>query len=222
MSILVLPLEGVLVQLDVPDDAYRRYIASEVLLATALLRRTGKPVRRPTKFAQKVVANCLADLAAGGNKHNARVVAMKRNAITTAEMSRAADWLPLNVVCDLLFHGQVRREQGVACHLDYRDLIHPTSRRFVGDALRELLGLDHQPDSECPCSACRAAAAGEWEALFEWQEINPSVARELYLQAVQLGYPELERPASRSVPWQSPVETLETEQRRCLRDPDEF
>lgn len=223
MSVLVLPLEGILVPLDVPDDGYRRHILAEVLLATALERRRGRPVRHPHQYARRVLANCLADVAAGGDTAGSRAAAMKTHVLSTAERSRAAQGLPINVICDLLFHGQVRRASGTDFHLDYRDLIDAHHLAALGRVLSGLLGLDHEPDSSCDCWPCHWVASGDWGAVLDQQQVNPAVIREAYEQAVLLGYPSLERPAPRSVPWQVPTEVqASTVHPTRVFDPDEF
>ncbi len=203
MSILVLPLEGMLVPIALPDDGYRRHILAEVLLATALQRRLGRPVRRPHQYARKVLANCLADVAAGGDSAGARAAAIKTHIITTSELSRAAQGLPINVIGDLLCHGQVRRAPGEAFNFDYRDLIFADHLALVGRALSGLLGLDHEPDAECTCWPCGWVANGDWAAVLDQQQVNQVVIRELYEQAVLIGYPSLARPEPRTVPWQT-------------------
>lgn len=224
MSVLVLPLEGMLVPIALPDDGYRRHILAEVLLATALQRRLGRPVRRPHQYAQKVLANCLADVVAGGHAAGARAAAMKTHVIMTSELSRAGHGLPINVIGDLLFHGQVRRAPGMDFNLDYRDLVFADHLAVVGRALSGLLGLDHEPDPGCDCWPCTWVTNGDWAAILDQQQVNPAVIRELYEQAVLLGYPSLERPEPRSVPWQVPtdVEVSAAAHRTWVNDPDEF
>lgn len=223
MSVVVLPLEGMLVPITLPDDGYHRHILAEVLLATALQRRLGRPVRRPHQYAQKVLANCLADVVAGGDTAGARIAAMKTHVISTSEYSRAAQGLPINVIGDLLFHGQIRRAPGMDVHLDYRDLISADHLAVVGRALSRLLGRDHEPDPCCDCWPCHWATNGDWATVLHQQQVNPAVIRELYEQAVLLGYPSLARPEPRSVPWQV---TNEAEVSKAhptwVNDPDEF
>ncbi len=223
MTVLVLPLEGILVPLELPDDGYRRHIVAEVLLATALERRRGRPVRYPHQYARKVLANCLADVAAGGDTAGARAAAMKTHVITSSELSRAAQGLPINVIGDLLFHGQVRRTPGMNFNLDHRDLIDADHLIVVGRALSGLLGLGHEPDQSCDCLLCLWVANGDWAAVLERQQVNQAIIRELYEQAVLLGYPSLERPAPRSVPWQVSAEAeVSTAHPTWVIDPDEF
>ena len=204
---MVLPLEGVVVRFDLPLDVYRRLVVSEVLLATALQRRMGKPVRFPHRFAGAVSANCLSDISAGGERASKRVVAMKLHQVTTGEISRAANQLPINVVVDYLVHNQVRRAPGMPFHTDHRGLVLEEHRTVVARALSELLGIEHAPDPACDCRTCAWAATGDWEQLFDWQQVRPCVARELYEQAVLLGYPRLEQSTPLTVSWQPPAET---------------